>query len=240
MNGKKYSERFILLLTWFAVLYTNQSSAQVITTITVKAGEDLSAVYKQMYRFPQFMYGKVYFMNRDLASGKLNYNMLMGKMQFIDKKGDTLALSDNNPIRLVAIDTNLFYCNSEECVELIAGFPPAELVVSRHLKLSDEQKVGAYGLPTSTQTIENSSTFKANASDYRLQLNKDLVFTKEVRYYLIDADKHYVTANKRNLQKLFPKQKNSIEKYLNENQVDFKNESDLKNFFSYLAKTYWN
>jgi hypothetical protein len=238
MRCKKNSGRFILLLAWFGILYTNQLPAQTSATITVKAGEDITAVYKQMYRFPQFTYGKVYFMNKDSATGRLNYNMLMGKMQFIDKRGDTLVLADNNPIRLVAIDTNLFYCNSGECVELIVGLPPAELVVSHHLKFADEQKAGAYGLPSSTQTIENTNSFKANTSDYHLQLNKDLVFTKETRYYLIDTNRHFIAANKKNIQKLFPKQKDSIENYFNKNQVDFKNESDLKNFFLYLAKTY--
>jgi hypothetical protein len=36
--------------------------------------EDFSAVYRQMYLFPPFTYGKVYFMNNDSARGKLNYN----------------------------------------------------------------------------------------------------------------------------------------------------------------------
>ncbi len=236
MKDKTYSRRLVMLLTAFAGLCATHTSAQEI--IRIKAGEDMSSVYKQMYRFPQFMKGKVYFMNKDSASGKLNYNMVIGKMQFIDRKGDTLVLSDNNPVRLVAIDTNLFYCNSTECVELVAGFPPAELAVSHQLKLLDEQKIGAYGLPSSTQSIENSQSYKANAADYRLQLNKDLVFTKESRYYLIDGDKHYLAANKKNLQKLFPKQKNVIEKYIDEHPVDFKNESDLKNIFLYLAKDY--
>ena len=237
MKRKKYSKRFILLLTLFAVVYTNQLSAQTLTTITVKAGEDLTAVYKQMYRFPQFMYGKVYFMNNDSAKGRLNYNMLIGKMQFIDTRGDTLVLSDDNPIRLVAIDTNIFYCNSEECVELLAGWPSAELAVSHQLKLSDEQKIGAYGLPTSTQTIENKNSFKTN-NDYRLQLNRDLIFTKETRYYFIDAGKHIIIANKKNLLKLFPKENAMIENYLQKNEVDFKNEIDLKNLMAYLTKSY--
>ena len=238
MKCKKYSERFILLLIWFAVLNTNQSSAQALTTITVKTGEDLTEVYKQIYRFPQFMDGKVYFMNNDSAKGRLNYNMLIGKMQFIDKRGDTLILSADNPIRLVAIDTNIFYCNSGECVELLAGWPPsAELAVSHQLKLSDEQKIGAYGLPTSTQTIENKNSFKTN-NDYRLQLNRDLIFTKESRYYFIDVAKHFIPASKKNLLKLFPKQNALIESYLEKNEVDFKNEIDLKNLIIYLAKSY--
>jgi hypothetical protein len=239
MKRKKHSELFILLLIWAAILYTNQMAAQTLTTITIKAGEDLNAVYKQMYRFPQFTSGKVYFMNKDSATGRLNYNLLMEKMQFIDKRGDTLVLSDDNPIKLVAIDTNIFYCNSEGCVELIAGLPSAELAVSNHLKLYDEQKIGAYGLPTSTQTIENKNSFKTN-SDYTLLLNRDLVFTKETHYYLIDSNRHFITVNKKNLQKLLPGQKGVIENYLKENQVDFKNEFDLKNFFSYIAKSYWD
>src|SRR5204863_6297916 len=156
---------------------------------TVKGSEDFSAIYKQMYRFPNFTYGKVYFINSDSAKGKLNYNMLIRKMQFIDKRGDTLVLSGNNPIRLVAIDTTIFYCNGEECVELLAGYPPAELAVAYKLKLADEQKVGAYGLPSSTQTIENTSSFVEN--NYRLLVGKDLVFTKDTRYYFIDANKNF-------------------------------------------------
>src|SRR5260221_3535967 len=109
-------------------------------------------------------------MNKDSAKGRLNYNMIMGKMQFIDKRGDTMVLSDDNPIRLVAIDTNIFYCNNEECVELLAGYPTAELAVAYPLKLADEQKIGAFGLPSSTQTIENKNSFKTN-NDYSLHLN---------------------------------------------------------------------
>ncbi|MES1219730.1 MAG: hypothetical protein ABUT20_29790 [Bacteroidota bacterium] len=230
---KKYSKQFILLLTCAAIFCRGQLSAQTLTTITVKAGEDLTGVYKQMYRFPQFTSGKVYFMNNDSAKGKLNYNMLMKKMQFIDKKGDTLFLSDNNPIRLVAIDTNIFYCNNGECVELLAGFAPAELAVSYRLKFADEQKIGAYGLPTSTQTIDNTKALTDN--NYQLLLNKDLVFTKETQYYFIDAGKNFIAANKKNLPKLFPKQKDIIENYLKQNQVDFKNEKDLKNLFIFLS-----
>ena len=238
MKFNKYLQRFILLLSLASILYASQLSAQTITTITIKSGEEFTAVFKQMYRFPQFTYGKVYFMNKDSAKGKLNYNLVMGKMQFIDKKGDTLVLSDNNPIRLVAIDTNLFYCNTGECVELIAGLPSAELVVANHLKFADEQKVGAYGLPTSSQSIENTNSFKTN--DYSLRLDKDLIFTKETQYYLIDGNKHFMAVTKKNLQKLLPKQKNVIENYLKDNEVNFKNGSDLKNLFSYLAKTYWD
>ena len=222
MKCNKHFRRFILFLC-FCIWCTNQLSAQTRTTITIKAGEGITAIYKQMYRFPQFMYGKVYFMNSDSAKGKLNYNMLIKKMQFIDKRGDTLVLSDNNPIRLVVIDTIIFYCNSEECVELLAGYPPAELAASYKLKLADEQKIGAYGLSSSTQTIENTSSFVEN--NYKLLVGKDLVFAKDTRYYFIDANKHFIVANKKNLLKLLPGQKTKIENYLKTHDVDFKNEN---------------
>lgn len=235
MRYNKSSIQFCLLAC-VAILLTAQLLAQTSTKITIKAGEDYTAVYKQMYRFPEFTYGKVYFMNNDSATGKLNYNMLMGKMQFIDRKGDTLVLADNNPIRLVAIDTSLFYCNSGGCVELLAGFPPAELAVGYHLKFADEQRIGAYGLPTSTQTVENTSSFVE--TNYKLLLNKDLIFIKETQYYLIDGDKHLTTANKKNIQKLFPKQRDRIEDYIKQKQIDFKNESELKDLFLFLVNSH--
>jgi len=236
MQYKKYSKLLILLLMVFAMLFSNQLSAQALTKITIKAGENLSAVYKQMYRFPKFTNGKVYFINKDSAVGKLNYNLMMGKMQFIDKSGDTLVLSDNNPIRLVVIDTVIFYCNSGECVELLAGYPPAELAVGYRLKFTDEQKIGAFGLPTSTQTIDNKNALIDN--NYQLLLNKDLIFTKETSYHFIDQSRNFLPANKKTLFKLFPKQKIFIEDYLQKTTVDFKNESDLKILFSYLVNSF--
>jgi len=91
-------------------------------------------------------------------------------------------------------------------------------------------------LPTSTQTVENTSSFLV--TNYKLLLNRDLVFIKETQYYVIDGNKHYAIANKKNIEKLFPKQKNILESYLNKNQVDFKKEPDLKNIFMYMAKSY--
>ncbi len=233
MKYKKYSKRFILLLALVSIFCCSKSSAQTSKTITIKAGEDISSIYKQMYRFPQFVYGKVYFLNNDSASGRLNYNMLMKKMQFIDKRGDTLVLAYNNPIRLVAIDTNIFYCNGEECIELLAGYSPAELAVAYRLKLADEQKIGAYGLPTSSQTIENANSFVEN--NYKLLVGKELVFTKQTQYYFIDANKHFLIANKKNLLKLLPGQTSRIDVYLKSHDIDFKNEKELKDLFLFLS-----
>jgi hypothetical protein len=69
-------------------------------------------------------------------------------------------------------------------------------------------------------------------------LNRDFIFTKETRYYFIDAGKHFIIANKKNLLKLFPKQNAIIETNLQKNEVDFKNEVDLKNLIISLAKSY--
>ena len=99
-------------------------------------------------------------------------------------------------------------------------------------KLADEQKVGAYGLPSSTQTIENTSSFVEN--NYRLLVGKDLVFTKDTRYYFIDANKNFVVANKKNLLKLLPGQKTRIENYLKTHDIDFKNENALKELLMFL------
>ncbi len=48
--------------------------------IVIKPGEDLTNVYKYIYRYPQFEYGKVYFINGDASAGKLNYNFLIQTM----------------------------------------------------------------------------------------------------------------------------------------------------------------
>jgi hypothetical protein len=71
------------------VLVATIAKAQTSTLITVKAGEDMSALYQQVYRYPQFQPGKIYFIN-DSARSLFNYNLLQGKMEFIGDKKDTL------------------------------------------------------------------------------------------------------------------------------------------------------
>ena len=49
-----------------------------------------------VFSYPQFTIGTVYFKNGNIASAKMNYSSLWDEMHFINSKGDTLAMADEN------------------------------------------------------------------------------------------------------------------------------------------------
>src|SRR5688500_19609212 len=98
-----------LLSLAIVLLFNGTSFSQTTELITVKAGQTFSDVYKEIYRYPQFAAGRVYFKNGEVSAGKLNYSILSEEILFISSTGDTLALDNKTSIRSVTIVINSFY-----------------------------------------------------------------------------------------------------------------------------------
>ena len=207
--------------------------AQNTNTITIKAGEDVSVLYKHIYKYPEFAHGKVNFNDGTVAGSNMNFNLLLEAMQFIDEKGDTLALANENTIKYISIGQDTFYFH-EGYLQLVSTYGNTELVIKQKIKFTDEKNIGAYGIPTSTHTIDNYNTLRAN-NTYSLKLNKDLVYSKERKSYFNKGDRDFIIVNKKNLLKMFSNKKAIIEDYLKQTDVDFNKEDDLKSLFHYMA-----
>jgi len=201
-------------------------------SIVIKPGEDLAKVYNYIYRYPQFNYGKVYLKNGDSSAGKLNYNYLMQAMQFINRKGDTLVLANENTFKFITIGTDtFFYDNNKGYVEQLANYSISKLLLKENTTTSEE-KIGAYGIPSSTQNIDAKNTLIAENS-YALTVNANMTLTKRKQYFF-SYRSNILPVNNKNILKVFAKQKNKIENYLQDNSIDFNNEVDLKKLFTYL------
>src|SRR5687768_2602777 len=179
------------------------------TSIIVKPGDNLANAYKFIYRYPQFEYGKVYFTNGDAAAGKLNYNFLEETMQFIDPKGDTLALANENTLNFISIGADTFFYNSKGYIEQIADYTVTKLLLKERIK-SFEEKIGAFGIPSTTTNIDTKKSLIAD-QNYKLRINANVTLSKEKHYYFSDRDFNILPVNKKNLLKVFTKEKEKIE-----------------------------
>ena len=85
-----------LLLSLLILIGYGDLSAQDSTFVTIKAGNRVNDVLTpaEIYYYPQFTSGKVFFRDGSKAVGKMNYTRLFDQMLFIGPKGDTLALAD--------------------------------------------------------------------------------------------------------------------------------------------------
>jgi hypothetical protein len=208
--------------------------SQKTEIITIKADQDISILYNHIYKYPQFGYGKVFFKNGTVAGSKMNYNLIIGKIQFIGEKNDTLVIADEAAIKFIAIGTDTFYYDRDNYVELLANYGKVKMALQQRIKFVDEKNIGAFGIPTSTQNIDNYNTLRAN-NTYSLKVNKDLVFSKEDRYYFSEGENDFLVASRKNILKEFTRKKKVIENYLKEHDINYNNEEDLKSLFGYLA-----
>src|SRR3954464_2603410 len=94
-----------LFFVCFLVIAILPAKSQNTTRITVKADSSLSKflTFKERYSYPTFINGTVFFKDGAAYNAVLNYNLFTGQMQFINSRGDTLELANENTIKVVAI-----------------------------------------------------------------------------------------------------------------------------------------
>lgn len=221
----------ISYLSLFLLLAGN-ALAQKGEIIRVPAGQDLATVVSEygVYRLPAFTKGTVYFKDGNMGKEMMNYNILSGQMLYIDKQGDTLAISIPDEIKKLDINGAIFYYNNKTYLEELAATPAASLVMQRFVAVRFEKK-GAFGSTDPSGSITSYNTYFAgvgtsNAS-YRLLVNEDAVVRKQNVYYLLTSSNLQLPANKRGFMDAFPRNRKKLESYLDNNKADFNSVADL-------------
>ncbi len=206
------------------------------STIIIKAGTSFneSVSITDLYEYPQFASGKVFFKLGDSSAARLNYSRFLDEMHFIDIKGDTLNIAYPGTIKFIRISNDLFYYDNGY-VKLIKDNNTVKLAAKQTLKMSGKNKIGAYNTASTTSAIDSYSSLTIDHKNYNLTPREDIALTKKTEYYFGDKYNHFVLANKKNILRLFPKQERAVSAYLKENNVDFNNGEDIEKLLQYLT-----
>ena len=206
------------------------------STIIIKAGTSFneSVSITDLYEYPQFVYGKVFFKLGDSSSARLNYSRFLDEMHFIDLKGDTLNIAYPGTIKFIRISNDLFYYDNGY-VKLIKDNNIIKLAAKQTLRMSGKNKIGAYNTASTTSAIDSYSSLTIDHKNYNLTPRVDFILTKKIEYYFGDKYNHFVLANKKNILRLYPKQEGAVTAYLKENNVDFNKPEAIEKLFQYLT-----
>lgn len=207
--------------------------------IKVKAGDDFSETLASfgIYRFPSFISSDIFFRNGAQSSAKLNYNLAVGEIQFIDDKSDTLSIANPEELRVIKIDTVLFYYN-QKYMEVVAGnVDELKLAFWQKIKI-DFEELGAYDRPANGVDVKSYKNYTSpqGSTVYDLKANQNRIITKEASYFLIDKYGTSFSATKNNFIHFFPAKRVVIQDYLKENKVDFGKIADLKKLFKFCSE----
>ena len=231
-----------LLLLLFTLTGYSGLWAQDSTLVTIKAGNKIKDVLTpaDIFSYPVFTSGKVFFKDGSKALAKLNYNRLSDQMLFIDPKGDTLELADENTIKFIAIDKDTFYFD-EGYVKIIADYGAVKLAEKQIWVVADVRKVGTHNSAKSSVAITSLVTYSdegARAKSYDLVINENTIIRKETQYFFGDANNRFARTGKKRLLLLLPKDELSIETYLKENKVNFDKKEDLLRIVQFIGQTH--
>ena len=229
-----------LLLLFFILIGYRELDAQDSTFVTIKTGERVTDVLTsaEIYYYPQFSDGKVFFRNGTKGGSKMNYSRLYDQILFINPNGDTLALSDEKNIKFIVIERDTFYFG-EGYMRLIADDGVTKLTEKQIWVLADIRKIGTHGRATTTVAVTSFSTYTDNrdaAKSKDLIMNEDIVLQKRTQYYFGDKYNLFVPASKKGLLQLFPKEQRSIDNYLKENKINFNKKDDIEKLYQFLRQ----
>jgi len=222
------------------IVLMNITYAQDSTQIFIEAGKTVSDVLtpQKIYHYPQFINGKIFFRDGTTSEAQLNYNYLNGEIEFIAPNRDTLAIAKEQMLNIkkVVIDTNFFFYNRgylQEVMESQVG----RLLKKQIFDVVKREKIGAYNQPTSTSAIESYGSFTDNYGVFspNLKIKENITLVLKTDYFFSDHYNLFLPANKKNLYKAYPSKKDQIDKYLEQNSVDFKNPADLKKLFASIV-----
>jgi hypothetical protein len=201
----------------------------------IKPGERLSDVLtsEDIYLYPAFRVGHVIFKSNETSGGRLNLSFVTGELHFIDNKGDTLALDNEQTIRQINIGKDTFYYHEGYLRQLAAG-QHWKLAQKQEIRLVKEEKSGAYDQSMPSGAVSYTSIRAGNQLMDNLIVRENTTLMRQTEYFIGDKYNRFVLLNRKNILKLFAKHAKQVEAYLQANPVNFKKEEEVQKVFAFL------
>ena len=226
-------KKLVVTATVFLTVFIGTSKAQDYEKKTVHTGENLQEI--SYFLFPSFENATIKLKNGGQLASKINFNLLICQMQFINVSGDTLNIAKPEDVDSIFVDSSIFYYN--ECYYEIFGTSDAgKIIVSR--KASYEPvKIGALGQENQSGTgiASFSSLIEKGLGEKKLTINEDVQITEETTYFLVAPNTKKFKANKNGFLNFFSSNKQQIENYLKNNKINFNKQTDLKKLFLFCV-----
>jgi hypothetical protein len=226
-----------LLFVITAFIFIAGAEAQDSTFIYIKAGTAINEAIpgKDVFYYPQFKLGRAFFKDGNTGQARMNYHQLLNEMQFIDMKGDTLAVDNERNVDLITIDNDSFYYN-QGFVKLISNKNGLKLAIKHSYIVFDKLKIGGYNMANPTSSINSYTSYYDGQSVHKLTVREDIIMKKMALYFLSNKQNRFVPANRKNTLELLPKKEKAVSDYLNATSIDFNSRADLEKLILFLSQ----
>ncbi|HEV7349559.1 hypothetical protein [Telluribacter sp.] len=220
-----------LWITSAFICFASSLWAQSTKIIRVKDVTDLrkAVPMKDQYKYPAFKTGTVSLHNGTAVEAKLNYNLLLKAIQFIDPKGDTMNLSNEFTIKQIVIDQDQFIHHPKTgFLVFVDDHGSFRLAAHQMLIQVGNDKMGAYDQSSGASSITAVKSFMdPNGRVQNLDIKGDVLLTREEEFFLVDKNNVVYPASKASVLRFFPNHKKEINGYVKEKKTNFKEKDEL-------------
>lgn len=176
---------------------------------------------KSPYLFNEFKEALVYYKDSRVFKVPMNYNLVIGQFQFIDKKDGDKVKEFSEPEMVVSIKIeDKTYLPTEGGATEVLQFDP-EIYVQYKGTTKTGGKDLPYGGRSETASVENYSRLYGTGTSNQLN-TESVILTSVYKVYHIKIKKSKKSfSSEKQFLKIFKKQKEEIKQYIEEKQVDF-------------------
>jgi len=224
------------IITAFLFILSATASAQTSTQrIYIKGGNSAWENFmKEIFRNPDFEQGIVEYRNGQLFKSNMNYNKVLGTIQFIDEKGDTLAITNEESISSINIGDDVFIY-APNCLLLLKKSDKATLYKNEMVRIADKLKTGGYGIPNTAGTIESIDRIDTKLNYNQIDINESLLISKVTTFYIENEKGEILTASKKNVLNMYSKHEDAIKSFIKSYGLDFTKEDHLIELTVFLS-----
>lgn len=219
---------FLLLVLYSFVIYGQNDEA-----IIVKKGTTLLDYIppSDRYIYPEYKTGKVIFSTNTYLGIKLNYNYLNGEIEFLNN-ADTMIIVDKKELKSVVIDEDTFFYDDGFILQIKNGNPTIGLKDAYEFK--DYIKKDGVGSASSAGSSKSYSTLTQAGGVHKLTADADLIFRRTKTFYILMPNGDFDLFNKKNICKVYSKNKEEIKSFLKSNNLKFDSQEDVLQLADYL------
>ena len=185
--------------------------------------------------FPQFENGTVVFKNGVRSAASLNYNIIQQEMLFKSSDSTIMAIANPSEIIVIIIEERRFFPVTSGGIfyeEIPAG--KGSFFIQRKAIMLSQGKAAGYGGYSATSSITSYGTLYSGSGNV-INLNPDEKFKlKNNNFYYLKSGKNYKKfSSAKTLGKLFKGQESKIEKFANEQSINFSSIDDVTMIVEY-------
>lgn len=195
-----------------------------------------AAAQAPVYLFDEFTEGTVLLKNRSVVKTKFNLDLFHDKFLYMDGE-EIMEMTDFSNVSVVTIGGRTFVPQGKSLYELIELDGENSLLVKRHRKKNPMGKKGAYD-----QILHGSSAQSIDPEYYSPSLTKRggeevMNILSDNKYGLLSGGKFRAFSDKRSFLKLFPARKQSLESYINNENILFSEVEDVIQLVKFALTT---